>query len=354
MKNLFILLLVSIGLTICPEITRAGTTTDAANTNSVSFGEIQDLIRKHLAGVSDAELNDAAVKGLLDELRPHVVLGHIPMATADTNNTNAPVTKAERFRGDFGYLRIDSVRPGLRGALQDAIDKLLSDGALQGLVIDLRFTGGTDYAAAAQAASLFGKSDEPIFRVGDETYSGATNEPTVLIPVMTLTNGSTSGAGEALAAALRFLKAGLMIGGTTAGEAMQFEEFALSNGQVLSIASKPVELGDGAAIPRKGLAPDITIDTSIADDRRYLDDPYWTSETVDQTREPVPRHRITEADLVRQRREGLPLQDIVSGEPERPTNLPKLVKDPALGRALDMLKALSVVQTWKHPSGKDQ
>lgn len=347
MKNLIVSLLASTCFVISPWFARAGTPTDTPGTNSVSFEEIQNLIRKHLAGVTDAELNDAAVKGLLNEFRPHVVLGHAPTATANSHDTNSPVTKADRFRKDFGYLRVESVRSGLRAALQAGIDDLLKDGALHGLVIDLRFCGGADYAEAANAASLFGKTDGPILRVGDKTYSGASNSAAVLIPVMALTNGSTSGAGEALAAALRFIKAGLVIGEKTAGEAMQFEEFTLSNGQVISIASKPVELGDGTAIPRKGLTPDIGIDSSIADDRHYMDNPYWASESSEEIKEPALQHRITEADLVRQRREGLPLQDIISSEPDRPANMPKLVKDPALGRALDMLKALSVVQTWK-------
>lgn len=353
MKNLIVSLLASTCFVISPSLAGADAPTEKAGTNTVSFEEIQNLIRKHLAGVTDAELNDAAVKGLLNEFRPHVVLGHAPAATANNQDTNSPVTKAERFRKDFGYLRVESVRSGLRAALQAGIDDLLKDGALHGLVIDLRFCGGSDYEAAAHAASLFGKTDGPILRFGDKTYSSSTNDATVMIPVMTLTNESTSGAGEALAAALRFMKAGLVIGGQTAGEAMQFEEFPLSNGQVISIASKPVELGDGSAIPRKGLTPDIAIDTSIADDHHYMDDPYWTSEKSEEIKDPTPHHRITEADLVRQRREGLPLQDIISNEPDRPANMPKLVKDPALGRALDMLKALSVVQTWKHDS-KDE
>lgn len=320
---------------------------DAANESTapkvVPFEEIHQLIRQHLADTSDEELNAAAVNGLIEQLKPHVTLERPADSGADTN---ALVAKAERYRADFGYLRVGVVREGLRTALREAIEKLLADGPLKGLVLDLRFAGGTDYAAAAQAAALFTDMEGTLLQVGEAKHAGTPEDEAILIPVMALTNQATAGAGEALAAALRQLKTGLIIGGRTAGQAALFEEFTLSNGQIIRIASQPVQLADGSALPRSGLTPDIQVATSAEDDRRYLNDPFWDANPAATERAAVTRRRVTEADLVRQRREGISLQQLITNTPAPTTASAPTLKDPSLVRALDMLKALTVVQSW--------
>lgn len=320
---------------------------DAANeTNApkvVPFEEIHQLIRQHLADTSDEELNAAAVNGLIEQLKPHVTLEQ----PADTGrDTNSLVAKAERYRADFGYLRVGVVREGLRAALREAIEKLLADGPLKGLVLDLRFAGGTDYAAAAEAAALFTDAEGTLLQVGETKHAGTSEGEAILIPVMPLINQGTAGAGEALAAALRHVKAGLIIGSRTAGQATLFEEFTLSSGQVIRIASQPIRLADGSALPRAGLTPDILVATSAEDDRRYLNDPFWDANPAATERAAITRRRVTEADLVRQRREGISLQQLITNPPAPTAVSAPTLKDPSLVRALDMLKALTVVQSW--------
>ncbi len=311
---------------------------------AVPFDELQRLIRQHLADATDEELNAAAVNGLIAQLKPHVMLGQPAAANA---NTNPPVARAERYRNDFGYLRVSAVTEELPRALRESIDRLLESGPLKGLVIDLRSADGTNYAAAARAAGLFTATAGTLLRVGDAEYPGDAEGDDILIPVMTLTNGETSGAAEALAAVLRNVKAGLILGGRTSGQAMLYENFPLSNGQTVRIASQPVQLGDGTAIPRTGLTPDLPIATTAEEDRRYLADPYWEADPSTGLRTATPRRRITEADLVRQRREGISLQQIITNTTSSADGAAPVLRDPALVRALDMLKALTVVQSWK-------
>lgn len=316
----------------------------AAFDNAVPFEELHRLIRQHLAGSSDEELNTAAVKGLIEQLKPHVLLGG-PSTASDS--TNALVMKAERYRGEFGYLRVGAVREGLAGALRQSIDRLLESGPLKGLVLDLRAAAGTNYAAAAQTAGLFTDATGKLLQVGEAGFQADSSGDDILIPVMTLTNSDTAGAAEALAAVLRSLKTGLIIGARTAGQATIYEAFTLSNGQAIHIASKPVQLGDGSAIPRTGLVPDLPIATSAEDERQYLTDPFWDPNPSGTNRAAAPRRRITEADLVRQRREGISLQQIITNATDTASGTMPALRDPALVRALDMLKALTVVQSWK-------
>jgi hypothetical protein len=318
----------------------------AAESQVVPFEELQRLVREHLADASDEELNAAAVRGLIDQLRPHVLLGAPAPSTTGTNDL---IMAADRYRQDFARLRIGDVRDDLAGALRVAIDKVLEEGPLKGLVLDLRGTGGGDYAAAARAAAMFTETEGALLRVGNDEYAGTPGGDPVLIPVMTLTNGETAGAAEALAAALRSVKAGLIIGSRTAGKATLYEEFKLSNGDSVRIASQPVQLADGKSIPRTGLTPDIQIVTTLEEDRQYLANPYWEPAPM-TPRNAVPRRRITEADLVRQRREGIPLERIIADGSDGTNSVLRTLQDPALLRALDMLKALTVVQTWRKES----
>lgn len=308
----------------------------------VPFDEVNRLIRQHLADATESELNDAAVKGLIEQLQPHVMLG--TPAESLAASTNQLVAAKRRFRSDYGYLQVGVVKEGLAPALRAAIDELLKEGPLKGLVLDLRFAGGADYDAAAAAAGLFVDDERVLLQVGGKSYSVPENKEAILIPVMILINRETTGSAEALGAALKSTKAGLLIGGASAGRATLFESFPLSNGGSLSIATQPVRLADGTAIPRTGLSPDITVEVSLADERRYLEDPFWQSNLTRAARAVENRRRVTEADLVRQRREGVPLQQIIEdrSEPEAAV----AVTDPVLARGLDLLKALTVVKTW--------
>ncbi|HAV63709.1 MAG TPA: hypothetical protein DCY13_15250 [Verrucomicrobiales bacterium] len=317
--------------------------TYAEDADQVPFEEVRALIRLHLANTSDEELNDAAVKGLIDQLKPHVMVGEMNQTVQ--GSTNGLVAKSSRFRRDFGYLRMTTVTEGLDQAIRSAVEELLREAPLKGLVLDLRFATGDNYAAAAAAAGLFAEGERVMLKVGDKVHSGSGGNEAILIPVMVLVNKATAGAAEAFAASLKSMKAGLLVGAATAGRATLFETFTLSNGTSLRIATQPVRLADDTAIPRSGLSPDIAVEIDEADERKYLDDPYWVAPGDGNGGATSSPRRVTEADLVRQRREGIPLEQIIEDRAESSER--RLVTDPVLARGLDLLKALTVVQSWK-------
>jgi C-terminal processing protease CtpA/Prc len=169
-----------------------------------------------------------------------------------------------------------------------------------------------------------------------------------------LVNRETTGAAEALAAVLREIGAGLILGGRTAGGAMVGQEFPLKNGQKVRIATSPVKLGDGSALSVTGLKPDIEVAVNVDDERAYFADAYAQPRTnatsvlvvgpSEGSSRASRRPRISEADLVRERREGTNINtdDFTAArdrEPEKP-----LIRDPALARAVDLLKGLAVVR----------
>src|SRR5260221_3537334 len=80
-----------------------------AQTNSApDFKEVYDLLRAHLSGVTEAELNRAAVKGLTSALGPKVSL--VPNSSAATDHSeSALVTRSNLFDGKVAYVRIARV-----------------------------------------------------------------------------------------------------------------------------------------------------------------------------------------------------------------------------------------------------
>jgi hypothetical protein len=196
---------------------------------------------------------------------------------------------------------------------------------------------------------------------GDGVRNSTAKSNPINIPVALLVNRKTSGAAEALAGMMREAQIGLLLGSKTAGQASIAKEFELSNGQRLRIGTTPVKLAQGKFLPSSGIAPDISIDISSEDELAYYGDAFYsrsnrlatvgtslTNETgLSLTNR--PRRRINEAELVRMQREGESFDfSLNSGRRDAGTTPPSM-QDPALSRALDLLKGLAVVQQFRPP-----
>ncbi len=320
------------------------------------FQEIYGLIRTHVAGVSDTELNRAAVEGLLSVLHSKVLL--MPASGQTNIAEEVPlVSEARVFEDHLAYIRVDRVGPGLSEKIQDAYKQLGTTNKLQGVALDLRYADGTDYSAAVAAADLFIGKVQPLLDWGSGVVKSSGSSNVIAVPVTVLVNHDTTGAAEALAAMLREGKVGLILGNTTSGGAMMFEKFPLKNGDQLQVAVAPVKLGDGEPLPMQGIKPDIQVAVSAEHEQIYYADPFKVIAKVGQGAGAadsstnsdegafVPRVRMNEAELVREHREGtnfnteIDRRPIRSAEPSKP-----VVRDPVLARALDLLKGLAVVR----------
>jgi C-terminal processing protease CtpA/Prc len=170
-----------------------------------------------------------------------------------------------------------------------------------------------------------------------------------------LVNARSGGGAEALSAVLRYAGVALLLGGKTSGQAMVAEEYPLKNGSRLRVASSPVRLGDGTDLSQ-GVKPDITVDVNPQDERAYFADAFKdvsrtnlaansgilaTNQANGTNR--TRRVRFNEAELVREKRDGFDPDteptSAGSSELEKP-----VVRDPALARALDVLKGLAVIR----------
>jgi hypothetical protein len=202
---------------------------------------------------------------------------------------DAALAKSAVLENDVAYLRVGEVETNLAEEIQSAQSALALTNKIAGTVLDLRFADGDD-SAAEQAAENFFASEK--------------------LPLAILINRETRGAALKLAADLRNARAGLIF-------------------------------GDSA-----GVKPDIRIKTNPDDDRAFLKNPFGVIAEDETNSGPSMNGGLsffdhtTEADLVRAKikdgdeDETLPPH---AAEPPQP-----FIRDPALARAVDLIKGLAV------------
>jgi len=348
---------ITVGLLIVPFCACFVEVRGKAAEQPLDFKEVYELLRANLAGTDEAALDQAAAQGLIARLHPKVML----VTDGSSFATNPPSTiKTAIFDGAYGYLRVGQIGAASERQLAAAYKELASTNRLKGLVVDLRFASGHDYAEAAALADWFFSTEKPLIDWGQGLKKSTPKTNAVSIPVTLLVNQQTAGAAEAFAGILRQADVGVVIGTTTSGQASITKDFTLRTGQKLRIAAAPIKVGDGQPLPLTGLKPDIHVEVNAEDERTYFADPYKaisktnrlasvqgisTNETLAGTNR--LRRRLNEAELVRMMREGQnielePALGLRESDPSRPS-----VHDPALARAIDLLKGLSVVQQFR-------
>ena len=218
-------------------------------------------------------------------------LAAVSQLRAETTNT--ALVKAVLLESNVAYLRVGNVTQNLPAEIQSAQAALATTNRIAGTVLDLRFADGDNTAAAKSTTGLFAVKK---------------------LPLVILVNSKTRGAAADLAAGLRQAGDGLVLGSATAD-----------------------------------LKPDITVAVKIADEKKYLENPY-TALAQDETNAAATTNHFgafidhtTEADLVREKiKDGEQDED---AQPPKPTEPPKpYIHDPVLARAVDLIKALAVIR----------
>lgn len=321
------------------------------NGGAPDFQEIFDLVREHATGVSEAELNRAAVEGFLMALGPKVSL--VTNDASSNGSTEGPaVSQTKIFENDIAYLRIMRVDAGLAGAVREAYQHLSSTNHVNGIVLDLRYTDGTDYGAAAATVDLFVNKKQPLLNWNGGVLSSRENADAIALPVAALVNHGTAGASEALAAMLREAGAGLILGSPTAGAAMVTQDYPLKNGMRLCIASTPITLANGSRLPADGIKPDIDVTIGTEQERAFYADEFLVVKSTNELAAASTNLEggtngapvlFNEAELVREHKAGENPDEQIAKRSLPEARVP-VVSDPTLARALDLLKGLAVVR----------
>ena len=308
------------------------------------YKEVYQILSTNLPG-GDFQVNAAALYGLIHELGPKVSL----IDSEKNSPKSSPLADARLFDNSFAYFRVASVTSNLPSAFRAALAQMTetNKSKIKGLVLDLRFADGIDYDAASKLADCFLSSDHPLFNWQTGSAHATLKADAITMPVSILINSQTTGAAEALAAVLRDTDVGLILGSQTAGQANVFKEFPLSTGGKLCVAVAKVSFGAGKTLDA-GVTPDIALETSLEDERAYLQDSFRVLHApmarAGGARPVADQPRLNEVELIREHSSGEDrAQTSAHDRPEVMEPAP-VVADPALARALDLLKGLAVVQ----------
>lgn len=148
-----------------------------------------------------------------------------------------------------------------------------------GIILDLRNADGGDLQAAADTAGFFLPGAAPIMSVRDgsglivSSYTGKAGKA-IEAPLMVLINRDTSGAAEALAAALGAGRGVLLIGTPTRGDDCLREFVPLADGRIVYLATRRIEINHGTSYHGKGVTPQVSV--------TQTNDPVKAEETGDE------------------------------------------------------------------------
>jgi hypothetical protein len=293
--------------------------------------------------ISDTELNRATVEGLLARLPRGVTL----LAGKENGAAAAPSAfYSEVINGRTGYVRLGT----LNNANLQSLDKALSGFAtkkVNDLIVDLRASPATsDLALAAEFAKRFTPKGKPIFTVRkpigrqDRVFS-SDREPSFHGLVMVLADSDTTGAAEAIAAALRFYNKALVIGQPTAGRAAEYSDLPLPSGKALRLAVAEMVSPEGRSLFPDGVKPDLPVEMSLSEKRQIFQSS--SEKGMGPFIYESGRPHMSEAALLAGTNPELEAAEAAQQRRGRAPEKPP-PHDPVLQRALDVVTSLEVYQ----------
>jgi carboxyl-terminal processing protease len=235
-------------------------------------------------------------------------------------------TVSSKLEGGVGYLRVIEFSAKTAEDAADAVRKLRKDGATS-LVLDLRNNPGGLLSAAIEVASLFlGDSKLVVYTQGRradsrQDFSAASQAPHPALPLVVLVNNGSASGSEIVAGAMQDHKRAVVLGQRSYGKASVQSLIPLADGSGLrlTVARYYTPLGRGIHRDDKtgqgGITPDIVVPVSQETEAKL----YAQWETL-YAKGRAPRSAV---------------------KPE------EMVRDEALDRAVELLKAREVLGALK-------
>jgi carboxyl-terminal processing protease len=160
------------------------------------------------------------------------------------------------------HVRIAAFSQGVTQDLQQALTEI-HQGGLTGLILDLRNDPGGLLDEAVGTASQFLRSGNVLLEKGahDQVAPVPVQSGGVAldIPMVVLVNGGTASAAEIVAGALQDAHRATLVGEKTFGTGTVLNEFRLSDGSALLLATEEWLTPSGRVIWHQGLSPDLVV-----------------------------------------------------------------------------------------------
>lgn len=292
--------------------------------------------------LNETELNRALLAGVLARLGRGAMI--LPERAPGNSAASNPFF-GEILEGHVGYLRLGALAaPNLQA--MDANLQAFDAKKIDALIVDLRASPATnDFALAAEFAKRFTPKGKLLFTLRkpiakQERAFTADRDPAYQGLLIVLTDGETAGPAEAIAGVLRIYDKALIIGGQTAGEAVEYSDLPLNGGKMLRVAVAEAFLPEDRALFPGGLKPDLPVEMPMADKRLVFQQSLekGMGEFIFENE----RAHLNEAALLTGKNPEIEaaetLQRRVRAGEKPPT------RDPVLQRAVDVITSLAIYQ----------
>ena len=222
--------------------------------------------------------------------------------------------RASQLEPGIEYIRLRQFQEQTANDLEVALDKYLKEGKIQGLVLDLRNNPGGLLTSAVEVTEKFLEAGKLVVytegRVRNQNMRFSSNAKRVFsdFPIVVLVNQGSASASEIVAGALQDWGRAVVIGTQSFGKGSVQTIIPLSDGSGLRLTTAKYFTPKGRTIHGKGISPDILVEG-----------PKTTAAATGQGGEtPTP-------------------------PPVAETPQEQLKRDPQLQRALDLLKAMKIL-----------
>jgi carboxyl-terminal processing protease len=234
----------------------------------------------------------------------------------------------------FGYIRIAQFQSHTGEDVTRALEKLMAEQDLKGLVLDLRNNPGGILRASVDVAGLFLDGGTVVYTEGrlansDMHYDAEPVDASEGTPLVVLINSGSASASEIVAGALQDHRRAVVMGTSSFGKGSVQTVLPLSDSRAVKLTTALYFTPNGRSIQAEGIEPDILVERA-------------------QVTAYASRPRITEADLSGH-------LGNANGESKKRGSSSRLssellASDNQLYEALTLLKGLNVLGMRNQPS----
>jgi carboxyl-terminal processing protease len=221
--------------------------------------------------------------------------------------------KNSQLEPGIEYIRLRQFQEQTANDLEAALEKYAKDGKIQGLVLDLRNNPGGLLTSAVEVTEKFLEPGKLVVytegRVRNQNMRFSSNSKRAFtdFPIVVLVNQGSASASEIVAGALQDWGRGVVLGTQSFGKGSVQTIIPLSDGSGLRLTTAKYFTPKGRSIHGKGITPDIVVEGPK------------TTAAVTGGEGPTPT------------------------PPAAETPQEQLKRDPQLQRALDLLKAMKIL-----------
>jgi len=229
---------------------------------------------KKIRGPEGTKINlTIAREGVDKPLEFSITRGVIPMQSV----------RGYPLEPDIGYIRISNFQSNTAEDLSSTLDGLEKDGALKGLVLDLRNNPGGLLSQAIDVSELFLDSGVIVSTKGRENAhniqaTAHKDKKQRNYPIIVLVNGGSASAAEIVAGALQDNKKAIILGTRTFGKGSVQSILPLSDGSGLRLTTARYYTPSGKSIQSSGITPDIEIPFLAPDEKTTETSPKFIRE----------------------------------------------------------------------------